>query len=454
MIAATIGRTFLKVFNEKAEKNYSAKEFFEKEYFECFYNHPKYMQWINNSEFDQISKRKLHHREEERKNALQKFHSKIGERRIFDMSTVIGFPASDNKGFAVTSGQVTDIEIEVDENEAYLSWIGSGLSIGTGKHSILFENEDILFDTYQGWKVYRNLLNDKTLDKLKGNQINSWNGLWLSYFYSKRFRENFDVSTLTNVDFFTEKPIGIELNKIKWSELLFNISRKFPNSTFVGYVHAVGDTNQTVGFIPFQFEKASSIIKYYKKLFGENAYLNDSQKYERLFGKNSLSKACEHGSIGLQALEPKDLRKYMGNDANLKLVKPKQDKDEEKNRKALQKDYENIITYRTYKTWLTAMITKNKEENLNYSMEIAEILYEYKVSARVEKKLIDEGLLKAKSKKYFMSELANLIGVIPKEQTQKIKDFRDKVYLMNEEEFGYLLVLIKFDYAFVERERS
>src|SRR5699024_8768364 len=53
MITTLVGRTFLKAYNEKYNKNYSAKEFFEEVYFELFFNHPKYMQWVTNSPFVQ-----------------------------------------------------------------------------------------------------------------------------------------------------------------------------------------------------------------------------------------------------------------------------------------------------------------------------------------------------------------------------------------------------------------
>lgn len=456
MIAATIGRTFLKVFNEKTGQNMSAKEFFEKEFFEIFYNHSKYLQWINNSSFDQISKRKLSHLPQERLKALKDFYLKVEEKKIFDMSTVIGFPASDSNGYAVTSGQVTDIQLNIDDTESFLSWIGSGLSIGTGKYSILFDNEQILYDTYKGWKIYRNLLNDPSLGNLKGNQINSWNGMWLSFLYSKDYRDDFDYPRLSNLDFFSETKEGLELNKIQWSKLMFNLSNTSIAKMLVGYVHSIGDTNQTIGFIPFHFEQANKIIIYYKRLFGENNSIKDAKKYESLFGKDSLAKACELGSIGLQALEPKDLRKYFGNESNLKLTKPKEDKDEEKNKKNQQKDYENIITYRTYKTWLTAMITKNKEESLEYTAEVAKVLHEYrdKASKNDRKNLIDKELLSAKTKKTFLEALTTIVKDIDDSAIETIKTLRDRVHLMSAEDFGYFVVLLKFDYAYEERERN
>ena len=53
MITVNIGRTFLKAYNRKYEKELSAKEFFEEEYFELFFNHQKYLIWPTNSEFVQ-----------------------------------------------------------------------------------------------------------------------------------------------------------------------------------------------------------------------------------------------------------------------------------------------------------------------------------------------------------------------------------------------------------------
>ncbi|MBL0025290.1 MAG: hypothetical protein IPO98_09925 [Saprospiraceae bacterium] len=54
MITAVVGRTFLNAYNNKYKKELSPKEFFIDEYFELFYNHPKYLQWITNSPFVQM----------------------------------------------------------------------------------------------------------------------------------------------------------------------------------------------------------------------------------------------------------------------------------------------------------------------------------------------------------------------------------------------------------------
>ncbi|NOY51348.1 MAG: hypothetical protein GXO88_12420, partial [Chlorobi bacterium] len=79
MIASKIGKTFLKAYNQKYDKEYSAKEFFEEVYWEIFYNHSKYMQWVTNSPFVQMKEGQKPHLLStiERKEKLEDLHSKI-----------------------------------------------------------------------------------------------------------------------------------------------------------------------------------------------------------------------------------------------------------------------------------------------------------------------------------------------------------------------------------------
>ena len=53
MIQATIGRIFLNAWNARNNQSYSPGEFFDKEFFRFFYDHPKYMQWRTDSPFVQ-----------------------------------------------------------------------------------------------------------------------------------------------------------------------------------------------------------------------------------------------------------------------------------------------------------------------------------------------------------------------------------------------------------------
>jgi hypothetical protein len=407
---------------------------------------------------------------EERQDRITKTVSKI-ESPLLDASVAIGYPASEEREYATTSGLITGMSIEITPEDKYLSWIGSGFGCCIkGGLSIFFSEPEILWNIYVGWKEYRKILNDKTLVKIRGNQIEAWNANWLTFLWNKRlYRQDFDFAYFVQIDVFKVDEQVVEINTIKWSSLFFSISNKFPEATFTGYIYSLGQTNTTLGFYPFHFIQATSLIKFYKKLFGESIALDDTTIYENLFGLE-IRKACQFGSIGLQALEPKSLRKYFGNDANIKLVKPKvsqkngepDDEYEERKQKAYQKDNENIITYRTYKTWLLAMITKNKEETLDYTAEVARALLEYRSRATKNdrKNLIQSELLGAKSKKGFIDALVSVVNGIKddvnkdltQEQELEIhKNLRDRVHLMSAEDFGYFVVLLKFDYAFAER---
>jgi hypothetical protein len=465
MITVSIGKTFLKAFNKEYNKQLSAKDFFDQEYFELFFNHPKYLQWPTNSPFVQMKKGQKPHllKPEDRLEKLENLHNKImaGEK---DASIAIGFPASEVKEFATTSGLITDIDLSFENEEIYLSWIGSGLSIGVaGGFSILFDQPEIVLRTYEGWKIYRQFLNDPTLEKLAGNKISSWNGQWLSYAFSEDYREHFDFGSLDQLGFFKHDKTATIIETVKWSRLFFNLSRQFPDKTYTGYVFSLGQTNKTLGFFPFKFQHAQKIIFFYKKLFGENAALKDARYYEFMYGIH-IRRACEQGAIGIQALEPEGLRKYFDKDTMPNLKKsemPKKGKLTEEEyqvaqEQANQKDFEDkIIPFRIYKTWLLAMITKNKEEMSDYTGEVAEALYRYRVADKAGSKkrsnIVQNQLLTSNSKKPFLEALTEIIKDVDENNLEVFKDLRDRVHMMNNEDFGYFVVLLKFDYAYQER---
>ena len=463
MIASKIGRTFLKAYNQKYDESYSAKEFFNKIYWETFYNHPKYLQWVTNSPFVQMKKGQKPHllTQPEREEKLDNLHNKIDE-GLRDASIVIGYPASEEKEFATTSGLVTDIELKISGDEVYYSWIGGSLGIGVaGGLSILFDNSEVLLATFEGWKIYRKFLNDESIEKLAGNKINSWNGQWLSFYFSEKYYENPDFTMLSDENFFKETNEGIVIETIKWSRLFFNLSRKLSKQTLTGYVYSLGQTNKTIGFIPFKFSDAKSLSETYKKLFGDFDAMEQRKDYEELMGTH-IKRACELGSIGIQALEPKDLRKYFNNDKNIKFTKSAKVKNNEsdedfvfREQKTKKKQYEELITYRTYKIWLITMITKNKEEVLDYTSEIAKKLLEFRAADKKGStkygNLVNE-LFKSSNKKIFLTNLTEILKLEEDSNIEYLKDLRDKVHLMNSEDFGYFVTLLKFDYAYQQKE--
>ena len=56
MITSTIGRIFLDAYNEKMETDYDAITFFNEVYHPLFFGSNKYLQWVQNSPFVQMSK--------------------------------------------------------------------------------------------------------------------------------------------------------------------------------------------------------------------------------------------------------------------------------------------------------------------------------------------------------------------------------------------------------------
>ncbi|MGY6557702.1 MAG: hypothetical protein ACXIT9_00300 [Nitritalea sp.] len=437
MITAVIGKTFLKAYNEKYAKEFSPKEFFELEYWELFYNHPKYMQWVTNSPFVQMKSGQKPHllSEDERMEKLENLYEKAGK-EIPDASFALGYPASESKEFASTSGLVSDVVIPVNEDEVYFSWIGSSLGIGVaGGFTILFDNPEIILQTFEGWKTYRQYLNDPTLEKLRGNQINSWNGQWLTYSLNpEEYRVDFDFTELTNQKIFKVDANLAEVATVSWSQLFFSLSTQFPEKEMMGYVYGFGQTNKTIGFVPFQFKSGKNLKEVYQKLFGD--FKISKREFESLFGMH-IKRACELGSIGLQALRPDSLKKYLFEDKNLTFKKE-----------------EDTINYQAYKTWLVAMLTRNKEEITDYTPKLAEVILRYRNTGKGMSRvtLVEKEMFTSKSKKGFIESLTLMIPDLDRDDLETLKTLKDEVHLMTNEEFGYFLTLLKFDYAYQQKK--
>jgi len=317
MITTLIGKAFLKAYNEKYGKSYSAKEFFEEEYFELFFNHNKYLMSGGNSSFEnpKISWDKMqkgivpYESEGRRKERLEKFIEKAENiNGSLDMGIAPGYPAAEIT--AATSGLVSDLFIRNTEDDIYYSWFGAGLGIGVaGGYNLLINDIVITLETYEGWKHYRNYLNDKSLNKLRGNQINSWNGQWLTYKLGRNYDAAFDFSTLETEGIFKVDSSLVEVNTANWSNLFFSLSHLYPENVLNAYIYSFGQTNKTVGFIPIYLKAGKKLIEVFKQLFQTDLPFNNKD-FQSVFGMH-IKRACELGNIGLHALRPDNLKKYM-----------------------------------------------------------------------------------------------------------------------------------------------
>lgn len=436
MITATIGKIFLDAYNEKFGAKYDAKSFFVEVYHPLFFDSNKYLQWVQNSPFVQMEKgQKVEFlTQEERKEKLEKFILKVEECKKPDASIAPGFPASEEKEFATTSGQVTSLEITTTKDDIYLSWLGSSLGVGLqGGLSILFSNKQILLDLFDGWKLYRKIVNEN--GKMKGNQVNTWNGQWLAHCYDKG---NFYADQpMVGFDPFDNTKDGMNIKTQSWIKVILGISKRFKDPKMMGYIYNLGQTNTSVGFIPFSLDHIRKPLQLYIGLFG----VEEGKKAEVFWGTEiGFRTCCQKGAIGIEAMQPKGLRQYIVADKGKNIKLPKSDD-------------KQIINFHTYQIWLLAML--NNEQLWTKSKEFAQTLQAYvnkdkKLSTKREN--LVKNILTSTSKKAFISELSKIAHDI--ELIDAIEEPARVVNMMPTDNVPYYLTLIRFHYAILSNKNK
>ena len=441
MVTSVIGKIFLEAYNEKHNKAYTPKSFFVEVYYPRFFANEKYLIWIQNSAIVQkLKKGEIPHENNEKireekivEIKKNKLIDKIESAEFFDASIAVGYRAE--RSDATTSGQTCIHNYRMKTEEAYLSWIGAGLGIGVqGGLTILFSKPDILLDIAEGWDFYRNYLN--TTPRMKGNQINTWNGQWL-----KRKYDINDSSSLLDFDsaFSSKEKKGekksdlVEIQTLPWVDLIAAVSRRFPDPRMMGYVYNIGQTNTTIGFIPFVLSPIRKVHDLYEHHFGTK----NSKKAMKLFGTAfGFAMACKEGVIGLKALEPKGLSSLM------KKGKIPSYKQEEK------------LKYETYQIWLLAML--NNEELWDKAKAFAQTLQDFSLggkTARTVRSNMVKILLESTNKRAFIDGM----GKIVEEADASMDEFEDiasTINTMPSDNVPYFLTLMRFHYAVINSKNS
>ena len=100
------------------------------------------------------------------------------------------------------------------------------------------------------------------------------------------------------------------------------------------------------------------------------------------------------------------------------------------------------------------MLSKNKEEITDYTLELAQLILRYRANSKgtAGKNLIEKELLAANSKKQFLEALTTMIPAVEETDLEALKKLRDEVHLMTNEEFTYFNTLLKFDYKYAEQQ--
>lgn len=435
MITSNIGKIFLDAYNEKYGTSYDARTFFLEQFYPSFFDQNKYMMTAGNSPLenpklswdDMIKGKKPFETPEQRKIRFEKLIKKIEESEA-DASIARGYASLDVT--ATTSGQVTDLKLPNSQEEIYTSWIGDALGIGVqGGFSILFSKKEILLDIFEGWKLYRKCLNETSM--LKGNQINTWNGQWLSHYYDPR-EYNADMPLAGYNPFNVNKDGIISIDTQTWTKILIGISKKYRNAQILGYIYSIGQTNTTIGFIPFDLTQIRRPIHLYEKIFG----MSNGRNAESLWGTAiGFKTACTYGAIGIKAMEPKGLRDYIYSKGDKVPKQPKTPKNEDEQ-----------INFNVYKIWILAML--NNDELWEKSQELAELLNEASSdkdkSISTKRKNLVETMLNATNKKQFIAAAAEVVSFIGK--IDEFKGIVKEIHGMPTDNVPYFITLLRFQY--------
>lgn len=431
MVTSVIGKMFLEAYNAKYGTLYNAEQFFLEIFYPLFFDSNKYLYWVQNSSFVQMkSGQKVETlTSDERKEKLNNFIEKVN-RGVADASIAIGYPASEEKEYATTSGQVSNLFFSTTMEDIYYSWFGSALGVGVqGGISIFFYNPDILLDVYEGWILYRKAVD--SIEKLPGNKILTWNGQWLSHRYSNVFN---DMDYLSGFNPYTIKNDEFSIDTVSWTKILIGIAKKCPKKQIMGYVYSYGQTNTTIGFIPFDLSQITRPVKLYQRFFG----MESGHKAEKLWGTAvGFTKACQQGVIGLRAMEPKGLKDYIEKSKMPKLS----DKEEQ------------VISFNVYQSWIMAML--NNQDLWNKAQEFAFELSKYSQSGSRAKTVNANKVkivLESNNKMNFIKSMVGIVGDV--EDVDKMKEIVSVINTMPADNVPYFLTLVRFHYAILVNNKN
>ena len=434
MYTSYIGKKFLHLYNEREGMDLSAEAFFEKIFFEIFFNDPKHLMHVHGSSFFQkVSPKSLNNDETPEEFRLRRLQTDIENGKISG-STYVGYAAETN--IAITSGQVSTLPIEINREEMYASWMGEALGIGvSGGYVILIDQPIIIMNLFEGWNYYREYL--KQTPNVKDKQIETWNGHWFNHVFSKKYNpndpwENFKPET-------NEVQGNIAIPTQPWSSIVFSLSRKYQNQEITAYCYGLSKTNTTLGFINLKLPEVRKLHQFRKKIFldaDENVLKEEEvEKLETFF---DFKDACKMGVIGLKALEPDKLRTYMPKGTFLYA----------QGKEFTFKDDKSYFNYQLYKLWILAML--NKSELLNLASEVARALLQIEANDERGKKIfttLSKEVREARTLKNFIEKLTDVLAN-DSLNAEIFKEVVQQVLKMPSDNFPLFVTLIRFEYQY------
>lgn len=437
MYTSYIGKKFLKIYRERYDKpdDYSARQFFDEVQFPLFFQDDYHLMHVGNSPFFQKPRDedvKLHGGKSlaQLNNLRKKVDSGVPSGSMY-----VGFGAEEVQ--ATSSGQLTSMDFKIDEEEIYASWSGEAFGIGvSGAFVMLIDKEAILLSLFQGWQYYRKYV--EQTPKLKDKQIETWNGQWITHAFSKKFDSD---NPLDNFQVETTEVLGkLAIPTQKWSQVLFSLSRKYPNKTLTVYAYSLSQTNTTLGFINIYVPEILRLYELRDKIFiNQTDVILKDEEIEKLETFFNFKSACKFGTIGLKALEPAKIREFMpkgsvafaqGNDFKFS-------------------DENSFLFFQLYKLWIIAML--NKTELLKLASDVAKGLIDSEASQSTREQTKKVGsqtskdLMESKTIKTFIDGLA---PIMTQENAHAFKSVVEEILKMPSDNFPLFATLIRFEYNF------
>jgi hypothetical protein len=432
MYTSYIGKTFLRLYNEREGTELSARDFFDEVFFPLFFDDERHLMHVHGSSFFQpMPAKSIGPNSTKHEAKRQRLHQNIQEGKVSG-STFVGYAAEAIQ--AVSSGQMSSISMDISSEEIYASWIGASFGIAGGGGSMLVNEPKLLWILFEGWTGYRKLISETP--NLKGNQIDTWNAHWLDHALSRDFDPDYPTDGLKIYP--EANPAGkMAIPSLAWTRSFFNLSKLFPQKTITANTFYYDKTNKTYGFVNLKLPEVSRLYQIRDKVFinsSESALTN--RELESLAPFFNFRSACMQGTIGLKALEPADLRKYMPK-GTFMYAQGKDFKFTEES---------SFNTYKLFKTWIIAML--NKTELLDLASKMATALRSLQddrgktVLANLAKELRE-----AKNVKAFIEGLTQILEH-REGDPQTFKEVVEQVLKMPSDNFPLFITLVRFEYQY------
>lgn len=437
MYTSVIGKKFLRIYNRRTSSEYSAEKFFHEVFFRLFFNDASHLMHVANSPFFQ--KPKPADVAKHGSVALAQLANLAYNIRndVPNMSVFVGGSSKDPGG--VTSGQVSNIPIQIDAEEMYASWIGQGLSIGVnGGFALLMEIEEILWAIYEGWSVYRKYLDETP--GLKEKQIETWNGQWVRHYFSPQYDKKKPYFGITPSPEYVQGKLAI--TTVRWSTVIMTLANRFPGCNMIAYAYNLSQTNTTLGFIPLNLKEIHTLFDVCHELYDGILPLTQFMQWESSY---NLKEACALGTIRLKAMEPFGLRAYM----------PRGSAPYAQGKDFSTSNDDSPKNYHLYKIWLYAML--KKQEIIQMTEELAGLLVAHengRPGLNKSKANRSQEVKKIIESRYFKEFAANIPPLLSEENCLRVEEIVQKCYLeIPTDHFPLFLTLVRLKYQVQQNAR-